>query len=203
MKVRQPRAFTNCLTSAVAAVGASRKGIKGDNMILGMSTSTFTAFHVVLSLIGIVAGLLALYGLLQGKLFAGWTHLFLLTTVLTSLTGYLFPVQHVMPSHIVGAISLLALAIAMVGLYGRQLAGGWRRVYVISATIALYLNCFVLVVQAFEKVPALHALAPNGNEAPFLIAQIVLLAAFVWAGIKAVKNFRADPVQVVRERRAA
>lgn len=172
-------------------------------MILGMSTATFTAFHVVLSLIGIVAGLLALYGLLQGKFFAGWTHLFLLTTVLTSLTGYLFPVQRVMPSHIVGAISLLALAIAMVGLYGRQLAGGWRRVYVISAIIALYLNCFVLVVQAFEKVPALHALAPNGNEAPFLIAQIVLLAAFIWAGIKAVKNFRADPVQVVRERRAA
>ena len=172
-------------------------------MILGMSTGTFTTVHVILSLIGILAGLFVLYGLLQGKFFAGWTHLFLLTTVLTSLTGYLFPVPHVLPSHIVGAISLLALAIAMLALYGRQLTGGWRRIYVISAMIALYLNCFVLVVQSFEKVPALHALAPKGNEAPFLIAQLLLLAAFIWAGIKAAQHFRAETAEVIRERRAA
>jgi len=172
-------------------------------MILGMSTATFTAFHVVLSLIGIVAGLLALYGLMQGKFWAGWTHLFLLTTVLTSLTGYLFPVQHLMPSHIVGAISLVVLAIAMIGLYSQGLAGGWRRTYVICAAVALYLNCFVLVVQAFEKVPALHTLAPKGNEPPFAIAQLLLLAAFLWAGYRAVKNFRLDIVPAVRERRAA
>jgi hypothetical protein len=172
-------------------------------MILGMSTATFTAFHVVLSLIGIVAGLLALYGLIQGKLWAGWTHLFLLITVLTSLTGYLFPVQHLMPSHIVGAISLVVLAIAMIGLYSQGLVGSWRRTYVICAVTALYLNCFVLVVQAFEKVPALHALAPKGNEPPFAIVQLLVLAAFIWAGYRAVKNFRPNTVQVARERRAA
>ena len=172
-------------------------------MILGMTTATFTTVHVVLSLIGIAAGLLALYGLLHGKLWAGWTHLFLLTTVLTSLTGYLFPVQHVMPSHIVGAISLVALALAMVALYGQQLAGGWRRTYVISAVVALYLNVFVLVVQSFEKVPALHVLAPKGSEPPFAIVQLLVLVAFVWAGIQAVKHFRAEPLPTVRERRAA
>jgi hypothetical protein len=172
-------------------------------MILGMSTSTFTAVHVVLSLIGIVAGLLAVYGLIQGKLWAGWTHLFLLTTVLTSLTGYLFPVEHVLPSHIIGAISLVALAIAMVALYGQNLNGGWRRTYVISAVVALYFNVFVLVVQSFLKVPALHALAPTGSEPPFAVVQFIVLVAFVWLGFRAVKRFRAETVQAMRERRAA
>ena len=155
-------------------------------MILGMTTATFTTVHVVLSLIGIAAGLLALYGLLHAKFWAGWTHLFLLTTVLTSLTGYLFPVQHVMPSHIVGAISLVALALAMVALYGQGLAGGWRRTYVISAVVALYLNVFVLVVQSFEKVPALHALAPTQKEMPFQVAQILTLVFIFLVPIPAV-----------------
>jgi hypothetical protein len=168
-----------------------------------MTTATFTAVHVILSLIGIAAGLLAVYGLLQGKLWAGWTHLFLLTTVLTSLTGYLFPVQHVMPSHILGAISLVVLAIAMIALYSQHLIGGWRRTYAICAVTALYLNVFVLVVQAFEKVPALHALAPKGSEPPFAIVQLLVLAAFVWIGIKAVRRFRAESVHMMRERRAA
>jgi hypothetical protein len=172
-------------------------------MILGMTTATFTAVHVVLSLIGIVAGLLAVYGLIQGKLWAGWTHLFLLTTVLTSLTGYLFPVEHVLPSHIVGAISLVVLAIAMVALYGMSLKGGWRRTYVIAAVVALYFNVFVLVAQSFMKIPALHALAPKGSEPPFAIVQLIVLAAFVWLGVQAVKHFRAENVQVMRERRAA
>jgi hypothetical protein len=172
-------------------------------MILGMTTATFTTFHVVLSLIGIVAGLLALYGLLQGKLWAGWTHLFLLTTVLTSLTGYLFPVPHLLPSHVIGAISLVVLAVAMVALYGQRLLGGWRRTYVICAVTALYLNVFVLVVQSFMKVPALHALAPKGSEPPFLIVQLLVLAAFIWMGVQAVKRFRIEAPQAVRERRAA
>jgi hypothetical protein len=172
-------------------------------MILGMTTATFTAVHVVLSLIGILAGLLAVYGLIQGTLWAGWTHLFLLTTVLTSLTGYLFPVEHLLPSHVIGAISLVVLAMAMVALYGMNLKGGWRRTYVISAVIALYLNVFVLVAQSFMKVPALHALAPKGSEPPFAIAQLIVLAVFVWLGIQAVKHFRAENVQVMRERRAA
>ena len=172
-------------------------------MILGMTTATFTLVHVVLSLIGIVAGLLALYGMMQGRLWAGWTHLFLLTTVLTSATGYLFPTQHVMPSHIVGAISLVTLAIAMLALYGQRLAGAWRRTYVITAVIALYFNVFVLVVQAFEKVPALHALAPKGSEPPFAVVQLIVLALFIWAGVQAVKRFRPEAVEVMRERRAA
>jgi hypothetical protein len=172
-------------------------------MILGMSLPTLTLVHVILSLIGIVAGLLVVYGLLQGELWAGWTHLFLLTTVLTSATGYLFPVSHVMPSHIVGAISLVLLAIAMVALYGRLLAGGWRRTFVICSVAALYLNVFVLVVQAFLKVPALHALAPKGSEPPFAVVQLIVLAAFVGLGIKAAKRFRSDPAQVLHVRRAA
>ena len=150
-----------------------------------------------------MAGLLAVYGLSQGKLWAGWTHLFLLTTVLTSLTGYLFPVEHVLPSHIIGAISLVVLAIAMVALYGQNVKGGWRRTYVISAVIALYFNGFVLVAQSFMKVPVLHALAPKGAEPPFAIVQLIVLVAFIWLGFKAVKNFRAEAVQVMRERRAA
>jgi hypothetical protein len=172
-------------------------------VILGMTTANFTLVHVVLSLIGIVAGLLAVYGMTQARLWPGWTHLFLLTTVLTSATGYLFPVQHVMPSHIVGAISLVALAIAMIALYSQRLAGTWRRTYVITAVTALYLNVFVLVVQAFEKVPALHSLAPKGSEPPFAVVQLIVLAAFVWLGFKAVKRFRPEAVQVMGERRAA
>ena len=150
-----------------------------------------------------MAGLLAVYGLNQAKLWAGWTHLFLLTTVLTSLTGYLFPVEHVLPSHIIGAISLVVLAIAMVALYGQNVKGGWRRTYVISAVIALYFNVFVLVAQSFMKVPVLHALAPKGAEPPFAIVQLIVLVAIIWLGFKAVKNFRAEAVQVMRERRAA
>jgi len=172
-------------------------------MILGMTLAAFTALHVILSLIGIAAGLLAIYGMLQGKLWLGWTHLFLLTTVLTSLTGYLFPVEHVMPSHILGAISLVVLAIAMFGLYGKHLLGGWRRTYLICAVTALYLNFFVLVVQAFQKVPALHKLAPKGSEPPFALVQLLVLAGFIWLGVRTVKNFHPDEVQVVRERRAA
>lgn len=172
-------------------------------MILGMTLATFTAVHVVLSLVGIGAGLLAFYGLLQSKLWPGSTHLFLLTTVLTSLTGFLFPVQHVMPSHVLGAISIVVLALAMFALYGQNLAGGWRRTYVICAAVALYLNVFVLVVQSFEKVPALHALAPNGSGTVFAITQLVVLAIFLWIGFQAVKRFRSEPIQVVKQRRAA
>jgi hypothetical protein len=176
---------------------------KDSIMILGMTLATFTTVHVILSLIGIVAGLVVVFGMLQGRMWLGWTHLFLLTTVLTSLTGYLFPAQHVMPSHIVGAISLVALAIAMLAIYGRGLVGGWRRTFVVSAVVALYLNAFVLVVQSFEKIPVLHALAPKGSEPPFAVAQLIVLAFFTWIGFQATKRFRTDAVHVMRERRAA
>ena len=159
-------------------------------MILGMSTSTFTAVHVVLSLIGIVAGIVVLAGMLRARRPAGWTALFLATTVLTSVTGFFFPVDHLLPSHIVGIISLVVLAIALLALYGYRLAGSWRWLYVGSAVLALYLNVFVGVVQVFQKLPVLTRLAPTQSEPPFLVAQVAVLATFVALGIRAVVRFR-------------
>ena len=159
-------------------------------MILGMSTSTFTAVHVVLSLIGIVAGIVVLAGMLRARRPAGWTALFLATTVLTSVTGFFFPVDHLLPSHIVGIISLVVLAIALLALYGYRLAGSWRWLYVGSAVLALYLNVFVGVVQAFEKLPMLSRLTPTQSEPPFLVAQVVVLAIFAVLGIRAGIRFR-------------
>ena len=159
-------------------------------MILGMSTSTFTVFHVVLSLVGILAGLVVLFGMFGSKRLSGWTALFLATTVLTSVTGYFFPRDHILPSHIVGAVSLVVLAIAIFALYSRHLAGAWRWIYVVAAVASLYLNVFVLVVQGFLKVPMLNALAPTQSEPPFVIAQFVVLAIFVVLGVAAVRSFR-------------
>jgi hypothetical protein len=164
-------------------------------MILGMSIETFTLVHTAISLIGIVSGLVVVYGMLGGKRLDGWTALFLTTTVLTSVTGYLFPFEHLLPSHIVGGISLVVLAVALLARYSFHLAGGWRRTYVLTAVMALYLNVFVLVVQSFLKVPALHALAPAGKEPPFAVAQLIVLAIFIWLAIAAVKRFRQDNTQ--------
>jgi hypothetical protein len=161
-------------------------------MILGMTLATFTLFHVILSLVGIAAGLIVVYGLLAGKRLDLWTAIFLVFTVLTSATGFFFPFTHLLPSHIVGILSLLVLAVAIFARYPRRLEGGWRRIYVVCAMIALYLNCFVAVVQSFLKVPALHALAPHGNEPPFLIAQLALLAVFVWLTIVATRRFHLN-----------
>ena len=162
-------------------------------MVLGMSLSTFTLVHVLISLVGIAAGFLVLYGLIKGKRFAGATAIFLVTTVLTSLTGFLFPFTHLLPSHVVGIISLVALAVAIVARYPLHLEGVWRSIYVVSAVLALYLNTFVLVVQSFLKMPAVHALAPTQKEPPFLIVQLIVLAIFVLLGIFAVKGFRGAP----------
>jgi hypothetical protein len=160
-----------------------------------MSIATFTIVHTAISLIGIVSGLVVVYGMLGGKRLDGWTALFLTTTVLTSVTGYLFPFEHLLPSHIVGGISLVVLAVALLARYSFHLAGGWRRTYVLTAVMALYLNVFVLVVQSFLKVPALHALAPAGKEPPFALAQLIVLAIFVWLAIAAVKRFRENNTQ--------
>lgn len=159
-------------------------------MMLGMSLETFTLVHVVISLVGIGSGLIVMYGLLTAKRLNGWTALFLLTTVLTSVTGFGFPFDHLLPSHKVGIISLVVLAIAILARYPLRLAGAWRGVYVVTASIALYLNVFVLVVQSFEKVAALRALAPKQNEPPFLVAQVVVLVIFVVLTIMAAKKFR-------------
>ena len=155
-----------------------------------MDSQAFTQFHVVLSLVGILSGLIVLYGLLTANRMPRMTLLFLVTTVLTSVTGFFFHRDHIMPSHIVGIISLVFLGVTMLALYAYHLRGFWRAVYVIGAVISLYLNVFVLVVQLFQKVPALHAFAPNGNEPPFAIAQGCVLLVFIVLGVLAVKRFR-------------
>ena len=134
--------------------------------------------HVIISLIGIASGLIVLAGLLRGQLLTMWNGLFLITTVLTSVTGFGFPYTKPTPGIILGILSLIVLAIAIFALYGRRLNGSWRRTYVITAMIALYFNAFVLVAQIFEHVPAFHALAPTQTKGPFKIAQLLLLVVF-------------------------
>src|ERR1035437_7957591 len=163
-------------------------------MVLGMTTSTFTLVHVLLSLAGIGSGIIVVYGLLTGKRLDRWATIFLVTTVLTSLTGFLFPIEHLLPSHVVGVISLVVLAVAILARYAFRLAGAWRWIYVVCAVLALYLNSFVAVVQSFLKVPTLKALAPTQKEPPFLIAQLTVMALFVVLGILAVKKFHAERV---------
>jgi hypothetical protein len=164
-------------------------------MILGMTTSTFTFVHVLLSLIGIGSGFVVIFGLLNGKRLDGWTAVFLATTVTTSVSGFGFPFDHLLPSHKVGILSLMVLLVAILARYAFHLAGAWRRIYAISAVVALYFNVFVGVVQAFLKVPALHALAPQQTESPFLVTQLVVLVIFVLIGIMAAKRFRDEPVR--------
>jgi hypothetical protein len=159
-------------------------------MIFGLTT--FTLVHVAISLIGIFAGLVVAFGLVKAKRLNGWTALFLVTTVATSVTGFFFPFHGFTPAIAVGKVSLVMLAVAIFARYGRKLAGAWRRIYVVTAMIALYLNVFVLIVQLFQKVPALKALAPTQSEAPFLVAQLVAFALFVVLTIFAVKGFRNE-----------
>ncbi len=162
-------------------------------MILGMSLSTFTTFHVILSLVGIVSGLVVLFGMFGSKKMPGCTAIFLLTTVLTSATGFLFPRGPLLPSHIVGIVSLVILAIAIVALYVGKLAGSWRWIYVVTAVIALYLNVFVLVAQLFAKFEPLRKLAPTQSEPPFAIAQGIVLLIYIWLCVKAVRQFHPAP----------
>jgi len=157
--------------------------------------AVFTFIHVLLSLAGILAGLVVVFGFLTAKRLDGWTAVFLSTTVLTSVTGFLFPVHKFMPSHAVGISSLIFLALAIFARYSRHLSGGWRRTYVISGIIALYLNVFVLVAQLFQKVPALKALAPTQSESPFKIAQLTVLILFVILGVLATRRFRIEQLR--------
>ena len=159
-------------------------------MILGMSLSTFTTVHVIISLIGIVSGLIVLYGMLTGARSDAMIALFLVSTILTSVTGYFFPADKILPSHIVGALSLIVLAIAVFAYYSKHLLGVWRWIYVLTAVIALWFNCFVGVVQAFQKLPFLRPLAPTQSEPPFAAAQLAVLVIFVIAGFIAVRRWR-------------
>ena len=161
-------------------------------MILGMSTATYTSLHVLISLIGIGSGLVVMSGFLTGKPLEGLTAIFLISTVLTSVSGFAFPFDHLLPSHKVGIISLIVLLVAIAARYMFHLAGAWRWIYVITAATALYLNVFVLVFQAFEKVPALKALAPTQKEPPFLFAQLLVLIVYLGFTILAAKKFHIE-----------
>jgi len=163
-----------------------------------MSTATFTLVHVILSLVGIAAGMVVLFGMLASKRLEGWTALFLSTTVLTSVTGFFFPFERFLPSHAFGIISLLVLPVTLVARYRRHLAGRWRSTYVVTAVILLYLNAFVLVAQAFAKILALHELAPTQSEPPFAVSQAFVLVLFAVATVLAVSRFRQEPAGNVR-----
>ena len=159
-------------------------------MVLGMTLSTFSRVHVIISLIAIVSGLLTVSGMARGRRTDGWTGLFLLTTVLTSVTGFLFPVDHLLPSHEVGIVSLVVLAIVLLGRYGTALGGAWRWIYPLGCVLALYLNVVVLVVQAFQKIAVLASLAPTQSELSFQLVQLAVLALFLWLAVGAVRGFR-------------
>ena len=158
-------------------------------MILGLTVAAFTTLHVIISLVAIAAGLWVLFAMIGNRRAELSTAVFLATTVLTSVTGFFFHSKAIGPPHVVGVISLLALAVALFALYGRRLAGPWRAAYVVSAVLALYLNVFVGVVQAFQKIGPLHALAPQGSEPAFLAAQGLTLLVFAGLGYLALRRF--------------
>jgi hypothetical protein len=167
-------------------------------MILGMSLSTFVLVHVIISLIGIGAGFIVMFAMLGSNRTPGWTALFLLLTILTSATGFLIPPlvsDKLLPSHMIGALSLVLLAIACFALYGQKLSGSWRWIYVLTALLAQYFNVFVLVIQSFLKIGPLHALAPSvpPSEPPFAVAQGVVLVFFIIFIIGAIRRFHPAP----------
>ena len=161
-----------------------------------MSLSAFTALHVIISLIAIVAGITVMFGLLGSSRMPGLTAIFLLFTILTSATGLLFPFEKLLPSHIIAILSLVLLAIACIALYVMKLSGAWRWIYVLTAMVSLYLNVFVLVIQSFLKIPALTALAPgNPPSGPtFAVVQGIVLLFFVVVIIGAMRRYRPMPV---------
>src|ERR1700761_7229830 len=158
-------------------------------MIFGLSIGAFTAVHTIISLLAIASGIVVLGLLIVGRMARTVTMLYLATSILTDVTGFMFYKGAFGPPYIVGVVSLLVLLLACYALYGAKLAGTWRGTWVATATIGLYLNVFVLVVQAFGKLPALHALAPNGNEPPFAIAQGLALVVFIALGYLATRRY--------------
>jgi hypothetical protein len=161
-------------------------------MILGIGVTTYTLMHVLLSLVGIVAGLVAAGGLTAGRRLDRWTAVFLVTTIAASVTGFGFPVTTFLPSHAVAIVTLVVLPVVLVARYGRQLAGRWRAVYAGGVVLATWLNFFILIAQLFRRVPALIAAAPTQSETPFAVTQALVLALFGWLGVSAVRGTRAE-----------
>lgn len=164
-------------------------------MVLGMSLSLFTQVHVAISLLAIASGFLVILGMIVGARLPGLTAFFLCMTALTSITGFLFPFKGITPGIVIGILSLVVLLLAAVARYGAHLAGRWRGTWVISSSLALYFNFFVLIVQLFEKVPALRVLAPTQKETPFKAAQLVALLLFVALTWLAMARFRRGALQ--------
>jgi hypothetical protein len=160
-------------------------------MVLGLGLPTFTFLHVVISLIGVASGFVVMSELLKSQYFGSWTAIFLVTTIVTSASGFLFPFSKLLPSHIVGIISLAFLAVAVFSFYVKRMHGIWRLIYVVTAMLSLYLNVFVMIIQGFLKIPVLRGLAPTQTEPPFLIVQGVILVAFV--AVIAVAAIRHKP----------
>jgi hypothetical protein len=172
------------------ASGAGAPHSKGGSVL-----GAYTAFHVLLSLIGIGAGFIVIFGFIAQRWLGLWVSVFLWTTILTSVTGFFFPWKGFTPGIKLGIYSLVALAISLFALYAKKMAGGWRTTFVITAVIAQWMNFFVLIAQLFEKVPALHVLAPTNTEGPFKIAQLTALILFLVLGFLAAKNFRHAQLQ--------
>ncbi|HEY0235764.1 MAG TPA: hypothetical protein VGC86_12040 [Afipia sp.] len=163
-------------------------------MIAGLSLAGFTVLHLVISMIAIALGFVVAGGLLSSNKLPAWTALFLITTILTNATGFLFPFTKLLPSHMVAIISLLLLLVAVYALYGKRLAGKWRLVYVVTSMLALWFNVFVLIAQSFQKVALLNVYAPTGTEPPFAITQGVALVFFIVVIVAAIRKFRPAPV---------
>jgi hypothetical protein len=154
-----------------------------------VSLTTFTVIHVLLSVVGIIAGLVVAGGFVAGKRLDGWTGIFLITTILTNVTGFGFPFVKFLPSHGVGILSLLLAPFVVAALYWKRLAGPWHRVFVVGSIVLLYFNVFVLMVQLFQKFPLLRASAPTQSEPPFLLSQLLMLVLFIWLGRASVKGY--------------
>jgi hypothetical protein len=157
----------------------------------------YTIIHTLISLIAIFTGLIVVFGMIGGKRLDGWTKWFVITAVLTTATGFFFPFHGVTPAIILGIISIPFLALTIFARCSKQLAGAWRWIYVIGAVICLYFNLFVLVVQAFLKIPALHAMAPTQSEPPFKLTQLIVLAVSVVLAIIAVVRFHPEPSRAI------
>jgi hypothetical protein len=159
-------------------------------MILGMSLAGFTVFHLIISMIAIGLGFVVAGGILASNRLRGWTLWFLVLTILTNATGFLFPFTKLLPSHMVAIISLVLLGVAVYALYGKSLSGIWRTVYVVTAMLALWFNVFVLIAQSFQKVALLNVYAPTGAEPPFAITQGIVLVFFIGLIILGIKRFK-------------
>lgn len=159
-------------------------------MILGMSLAAFTVLHLIISMIAIGLGFIVAGGLLASNRMPGWTLWFLVLTILTSATGFLFPFTKILPSHVVAIISLVLLAVAVYALYGKGLSGVWRTIYVVTAMLALWFNVFVLIAQSFQKVALLNVYAPTGAEPPFAITQGIVLVFFIGLIILGTRRFK-------------